>query len=82
MKHMKNCKQCQNSFNIRNEDKAFYTKTGVPEPTFCPQCRVQRRLAWRNERKCSKCGDTIETIYSDQKQKKVYCEKCYLQEVQ
>ncbi len=44
------CQNCQQQFTIRPEDKDFYQKIGVPEPHFCPDCRQQNRLAWRNER--------------------------------
>lgn len=47
---MKECKNCQSSFNIREEDKVFYQKFDVPVPAICPDCRLQQRLAFRNER--------------------------------
>jgi len=28
----------------------FYGKIQVPLPTFCPECRMKRRMVWRNER--------------------------------
>lgn len=28
----------------------FYEKIKVPPPTFCPECRIVRRMSWRNER--------------------------------
>ncbi|QQR83282.1 zinc-ribbon domain containing protein [Candidatus Peregrinibacteria bacterium] len=55
-----NCKNCQSPFQVTDSDRAFYQKMDVPEPTLCPKCRMQRRLAWRNERTlfgrtCSLC---------------------------
>lgn len=53
------CKNCKNSFKITDGDSLFYTKIGpnlagkkysISEPTLCPSCRHQRRLAIRNER--------------------------------
>lgn len=44
------CQNCKNRFTIEPEDFAFYEKVKVPPPTFCPQCRLQRRMTWRNER--------------------------------
>ena len=44
------CQNCKNSFTIEPDDFSFYEKIKVPPPTFCPECRMQRRLAWRNER--------------------------------
>lgn len=67
----KQCQNCQKNFEIFSEDKTFYEKMGVPAPTFCPACRLQRRLAWRNERSlyrvnCKLCGkDTISVHYKD-----------------
>lgn len=65
---MKTCKNCLLQFEITAEDKKFYVKVGVPEPTFCPVCRVQRRMAWRNDRsfysrKCDKNGKEFVSIY-------------------
>ena len=60
------CQNCKNSFNIEPDDFSFYEKMKVPAPTFCPQCRMVRRLAFRNERKLFKVKDgfTEETIFS------------------
>jgi hypothetical protein len=44
------CQNCKNKFTINQEDFNFYKKIKVPPPTFCPECRFQRRLSWRNER--------------------------------
>lgn len=54
------CQNCQQSFTICPEDREFYQRINVPEPTFCPDCRQQRRLVWRNYfhlylRKCNLC---------------------------
>ncbi|MFA7192177.1 MAG: hypothetical protein WC089_02660 [Candidatus Paceibacterota bacterium] len=44
------CVNCKGEFVVEPEDFVFYDKIKVPPPTFCPECRMQRRLAWRNER--------------------------------
>ena len=49
----------------------------IPSPTLCPDCRLQRRLLWRNERslykrKCDATGENIISIYSPDKDYKVY----------
>ncbi len=44
------CQNCKNDFTIEPDDFSFYEKIKMPPPTFCPECRLQRRLAWRNER--------------------------------
>jgi hypothetical protein len=68
------CQNCAAPFVIETEDFDFYKKMSVPPPTFCPECRLQRRLAWRNERglskrKCNAPGhaEDIISIYSDPK---------------
>lgn len=44
------CQNCKNDFTIEPDDFSFYEKMKVPAPTWCPMCRMVRRLAWRNER--------------------------------
>ena len=46
----KTCQNCKKDFAIEPDDFAFYEKMKVPPPTFCFQCRMQRRFSWRNER--------------------------------
>ncbi|MEK7608218.1 MAG: hypothetical protein AAB495_01435 [Patescibacteria group bacterium] len=46
----KQCQNCKSSFVMEPEDIAFYEKIKVPAPTFCPECRMQRRLIFRNLR--------------------------------
>jgi hypothetical protein len=72
------CKHCQSTFEVTDDDLAFYDKVSpifplgvnpvfsgegegsgvrkyaIPSPTFCPDCRQQRRLSFRNERKLYK----------------------------
>lgn len=78
----KTCQNCKNSFTIEPDDFSFYEKIKVPPPTFCPDCRQQRRYAWRNERtlyrhNCDLCQKSIVTIYSPNKPFKVYCLSCW-----
>ncbi len=68
------CENCKAQFIIEPEDFDFYKKISVPPPTWCPECRLQRRLAWRNERglskrKCNAPGHSEEiiSVYSDPK---------------
>ena len=44
------CQNCKKDFTIEPDDFLFYEKIKVPAPTFCPECRVIRRMTWRNER--------------------------------
>lgn len=76
------CQNCAQSFVIEPEDFVYYTKMQVPPPTFCPGCRLQRRLAWRNEstfykRKCMAPGHTedVVSIFSPDKPFIIYCQK-------
>ncbi len=82
----KTCKHCGVDFPITDQDLEFYDKISpvfadvkctIPAPTLCPDCRLQRRLSWRNERKlykrdCDATGKTIVSIYSPDKPLKVY----------
>jgi len=76
------CKNCTHSFEIAPEDEKFYAKMKTPHPTFCPDCRLQRRLAWRNERTlynntCQSCKKPIIAVYQKDTPHTVYCQKCW-----
>jgi hypothetical protein len=78
----KNCQNCKASFVIDAQDFDFYKKIDVPPPTFCWRCRMQRRLAIRNERSlykriCDLCHKETISIYSPDKDLCVYCPECY-----
>jgi len=45
--HERICIQCSASFKIEAEDIEFLKKLRVPPPTFCPRCRLQRRMVTR-----------------------------------
>lgn len=79
---MRSCKNCKNRFTIEPEDFAFYEKIQIPTPTWCQQCRFQRRLAWRNERSffrntCKRCGKKIISVYPSDSGITVYCRPCW-----
>ena len=44
----KQCQNCKKDFIIEPDDFTFYEKIKVPPPTFCPDCRQQQRLLFRN----------------------------------
>jgi len=76
------CKNCKKDFIIEPDDFSFYEKIKVPPPTFCPGCRRQRRLAWRNDltfynRTCDLCRSKIISLYHQDKPLTVYCNKCW-----
>jgi len=71
------CQNCKNSFIIEPDDFDFYKKIKVPAPTFCPACRLMRRMVFRNEhffykRKDSRTGEFIFSTISGTAQVKVY----------
>jgi hypothetical protein len=64
------CQNCKKDFTIEPDDFNFYEKIKVPPPTFCYLCRVERRAAFRNERKLFKAkdvftGQSIFSLYPD-----------------
>ncbi len=78
----RNCQNCKQNFTIEPEDFSFYEKIKVPPPTWCPECRQQRRYAWRNERtlyrrNCELCKKSMVTIYHPDSDFKVYCSTCW-----
>ncbi len=62
----KNCQNCKKDFTIEPDDFDFYKKMDVPPPTFCPDCRMIRRLSFRNQQKLFRAKDAIsgEEIFS------------------
>lgn len=79
---IRNCQNCKKDFVIEPEDFGFYEKIKVPPPTFCPECRLQRRFTVRNERnfykrECDLCKESVISMYSSEKPFPVYCSKCW-----
>src|SRR3989339_1532521 len=85
----KSCRQCSAAFDITDDDFAFYEKVSpvfhgkrelIPPPTLCPDCRLQRRLLFRNERNlyrrtCDNTGQPIISLYAPEKQYVIYAQK-------
>ncbi len=76
------CQNCKHDFTIEPDDFSFYEKIQVPPPTFCPECRLIRRLASREDRplykdECDKCHKEIISIYSRDIPIVVYCSSCW-----
>ena len=74
---IKTCTISGAEFEISARDQAFFKRLGVSEPTLCPQERVRRRMAIRNERNLYKCksdmtGDTILSAFHPDGPYKVY----------
>jgi len=77
------CQNCKKDFTIETEDFNFYEKIKVPPPTFCPDCRFQRRLLFRNnrvfyKRECALCKKTLLAIYNKERPYNIYCRDCWL----
>jgi len=76
------CKTCSQNFEIRKEDLIFYEQIKVPTPNYCPDCRTERRLAFRNERTlykrvCDLCKKDSISLYPDGTPFPVYCHTCW-----
>jgi hypothetical protein len=71
------CQNCKKDFIIEPDDFGFYEKIKVPPPTFCPECRFQRRMAWRNDwhlfkKKDALTGKEIFSFLPEESPVKVY----------
>ncbi|MFA6076726.1 MAG: hypothetical protein WC735_01480 [Candidatus Paceibacterota bacterium] len=76
------CQNCKKDFVIESDDFGFYKKMGVPVPTFCPDCRFQRRLLFRNnrvfyKRECAFCKKVVLSLYNKDRPFIVYCHDCW-----
>ena len=81
-REQKICQNCHQEFRIEPEDFQFFEKINVPAPTFCPACRLQRRLAFFNifnlyKRPCDLCKKEFISVYHKNSPYVVYCPKCY-----
>ncbi|MFA6917680.1 MAG: hypothetical protein WC285_02485 [Candidatus Gracilibacteria bacterium] len=85
------CKQCGEGFEVTEEDLEFYKQISpivkgkridLPAPTFCPDCRQQRRLALCNENylyqaECGMCKKKTLSQYPPALKKPIYCRECW-----
>ncbi|MCX6741548.1 MAG: hypothetical protein NTY61_04080 [Candidatus Parcubacteria bacterium] len=76
------CQNCKKDFIIEPDDFAFYEKMKVPAPTWCPDCRLQRRLSFMFERSlykrpCALCGKSCVSNFSPDKKIITYCSGCW-----
>ena len=73
---IRSCQNCKVNFEITEEDIIFYDRIKVPAPTFCPDCRLQRRMAHYNtfmlyKRACDLCKKEVVSRYSPDKKYKI-----------
>ncbi len=76
------CQNCKKDFVIEPEDFNFYEKMKVPAPTWCPECRLIRRISFQNTwnlnwRICEKCGKKTLSMFSSTNKTKIYCQQCW-----
>lgn len=85
---------CKKSFEVTAEDLEYYDKISptfsgkkfsFPPPKFCPDCRRQKMLAWRNERtlyqrNCDLCKKSTVTVHSPENPYPVLCNPCWWSE--
>ncbi len=73
----KTCQNCKKEFTIEPEDFDFYERIQVPPPTWCPDCRLMRKMTWRNERSlyqrnCDLTGKRVLSIFAPDSKVTVY----------
>lgn len=78
----RSCQNCKQDFTIEPEGFEFYTKMKVPAPTWCPECRNSRRMAWREERTlyrdtCQLCHQSVISIHAPNGPFKIFCRNCW-----
>jgi len=78
--------QCNKRYQIDPMELKFYKEKNIPIPFKCHNCRYVDRLKLRNPRKlykrnCGKCNAEIQTTYAPDRPEVIYCEQCYLKEV-
>ena len=71
------CQNCKSEFTIEPDDSSYYEQIHVPPPTFCPKCRMIRRLAWWGYRilykkKCDFIKKEVITTYHPDSPHKIY----------
>jgi len=81
-REVKICKNCDSSFEIKSEDFSFYERMKVPIPTWCKDCRAERRFSFINvfnlyKRNCAKCGESTLSVFSEDKTLIIYCNHCW-----
>lgn len=78
----KTCAHCESEFTITPDDFTFYEKIKVPSPTWCPRCRLIRRIMHANVwsvywRTCDKCNTQTLSMFDKEKPVTVFCPKCW-----
>ncbi|MEK7086037.1 MAG: hypothetical protein AAB953_03420 [Patescibacteria group bacterium] len=83
---IKTCRQCGVGFDLDDKDQRFHERISakfgnktceIPLPSFCSDCRVQRRQMFRNDRvfynrKCDLSGKQFVSLFAPDSSCKVY----------
>lgn len=77
---------CQKDFLVIKAEEKFLAKKDLPMPDLCPACRHRQRMALRNERKlykrdCDFCKEEMLSTIPDTSPYKIYCQKCFWDEI-
>jgi len=80
------CEKTGRPFKIVNFELDFYRQQNIPLPIIHPLERIKERTKLKYTFRlftdaCAKCGTKIISAHNPEKHWKVYCEKCYNQEV-
>ncbi|MFH0927879.1 MAG: hypothetical protein V1821_00210, partial [bacterium] len=90
------CRLCSRNYKILKQELDFYRRKNLPLPHECIECRHFRRVEalnpkklWSRQCQCEvtghnhggRCAETFETTYAPERPEKVYCERCYLEEI-
>lgn len=73
---MPQCVTCRSPFDVRAVDRQFLARFNLPDPIACPDCRMQQRMSFRNERTLyrkpsSLSGKPLISIYAPESPYKV-----------
>ena len=80
------CEITGTNYRIQKAELKFYRKMNIPVPKICPDERYRQRITTRNPRtlwtqKCDHCKKEIQTTFSPDRPETIYCETCYLKEI-
>lgn len=80
------CEETGRPFMILRNELEFYRRFKLPLPVVHPLVRMKNTFMYLGNNMaykgtCAKCGIKLKTIYKEKEGWKLYCEKCYKQEV-
>lgn len=80
------CAETGRPYKVNETEIKLYKRLSVPVPILAPEtrnvARFNSRNPWRSwQRKCAKCGMSVNSSFAPNRPEVVYCEKCYMAEV-